>query len=235
MSNRKLHNHAFIFDLDGTLVDLRQIWEQTYTHLYQQQYGFTLTPDEMKSMFGPPELQCHTNILQGRGLYWEQRAQELVGETEKVMLLTLARTDTPRHIIPGAIPCLLELQRERAALAVATGNIESIARGILRHSGLQEYFPVVSFSCAQTPKRYQIVEQSLSRMEDFWRVTYDRSIVYVVGDTPSDVAAALEVGAVPVAVTTGSYTEESLRAAGASIVLPDLRGLPGLLLGNGNI
>ena len=46
--------------------------------------------------------------------------------------------------------------------------------------------------------------------------------VYVVGDTPLDVAAAKAAGAVSVSVASGKYPVEALSAAGANHVLPSL-------------
>ena len=46
--------------------------------------------------------------------------------------------------------------------------------------------------------------------------------VFVVGDTPHDVACARAVGAVPVGVATGSFSVADLRESGADIVFPDL-------------
>ena len=51
----------------------------------------------------------------------------------------------------------------------------------------------------------------------------------VVGDTVRDVHCAHENGSVCVAVTTGGSSAEELRAAGADIVVEDLRD-PGPLL-----
>ena len=47
-----------------------------------------------------------------------------------------------------------------------------------------------------------------------------------VGDTPADMAAAAQAGAHAVGVTTGSFTERELRAAGAQTVLESLAGFP---------
>ena len=52
--------------------------------------------------------------------------------------------------------------------------------------------------------------------------SFDYADVVVIGDTPSDVACADAVGALPVAVATGGYSVEQLRATGAPIVLEDL-------------
>lgn len=220
-----LTNRAFIFDLDGTLIDLRQIWEQAYNFLYQKNHGFTLTDAEMKSMFGPPELECHENILKGRGIYAPAQAEELVQKTEDIMLLTLAQTDVRKHIIPNVISCLAELQRNKAALAVATGNIESIAKGILTHSGLQDYFPVVAFSSAQTPERYQIVAKAKLELERLHKTSFDPWKTYVIGDSPSDILAASRLGLRSVAVPTGHYTHDELRKENPDLLLSNLTEL----------
>jgi phosphoglycolate phosphatase len=46
--------------------------------------------------------------------------------------------------------------------------------------------------------------------------------VYVVGDTPLDIAAAEGVGAVSVGVASGRYNVKELEAAGADHVLASL-------------
>jgi phosphoglycolate phosphatase len=47
-----------------------------------------------------------------------------------------------------------------------------------------------------------------------------------VGDSPPDMAAARQAGAVAVGVTTGSFTAGELRAAGADVTLAGLGGFP---------
>ena len=50
----------------------------------------------------------------------------------------------------------------------------------------------------------------------------DTLATLVIGDTPNDVRAAGDNGAVSVAVATGHFSAEELRSAGAHTVLPDL-------------
>jgi phosphoglycolate phosphatase len=47
-----------------------------------------------------------------------------------------------------------------------------------------------------------------------------------VGDTPADMVAAVNAGAYPVGVSTGSFTGADLRAAGAAVVLTALTEFP---------
>jgi phosphoglycolate phosphatase len=52
-----------------------------------------------------------------------------------------------------------------------------------------------------------------------------KAAVYV-GDTPPDMAAAVQAGARAVGVATGSFTAHDLTAAGAEVVLDSLTGFP---------
>ncbi len=219
------NNNAFIFDIDGTLVRLHPIWEKTYNSLYQDRYGFTLTEAEMKSMFGPPELECHTNILKGRGMYNWVQAHALVSETEKTMLATLASTNVRNYTIPGARECLQELHQTRAALACATGNIESIAKKILARAELQDYFPVVSYSTVETVSRTQIVERAKKELEQHYQREFEPTHTYVIGDTPMDVRAARELGYKAIAVATGNYWARDLALCEPDKLILDLRSL----------
>ena len=52
-----------------------------------------------------------------------------------------------------------------------------------------------------------------------------RAVAYV-GDTPPDMAAAVQASARAVGVATGSFTGEDLADAGAEVVLDSLAGFP---------
>ena len=51
----------------------------------------------------------------------------------------------------------------------------------------------------------------------------------VIGDTPLDVACATASGARSIAVATGSYDVEALRASGADVVIEDLSDTDGVI------
>ena len=59
------------------------------------------------------------------------------------------------------------------------------------------------------------------------------SDVVIVGDTPLDVAVAVAAGARSLAVATGSYDVNSLRASGADVVMEDLTDVEAVLEGLG--
>ena len=224
ISDETMPDSAFIFDIDGTLVDLRKIWEQTYTLLYQQKHNLILTPAELKSMFGPPELEGHTAILTRRNIYTPERAQELVTATETTMVSIFNEANLFPSLLPGVFSCLHDFYQARVPLACATGNIPSIGKAILSATKIAPYFSVVACSEPETKARSDIVQRALDGLRNQGN-QLDLEKVYVIGDSPSDVTAAQQVGVKSVAVATGHYSVEELAAYHPNIVLKDLRGL----------
>jgi phosphoglycolate phosphatase len=67
------------------------------------------------------------------------------------------------------------------------------------------------------------------KAERKYGVGFDGTATVLVGDTPLDVAAGREGGARVVAVATGPYGVDELKASGADAVLPDLGDTDGAL------
>ena len=68
--------------------------------------------------------------------------------------------------------------------------------------------------------RANLVTIAQGRASAKYGETFGKANTILVGDTPRDVRAGRDGGARVVAVTTGSDSVESLRAAGADVVLP---------------
>ena len=221
--NFNLRKYTFIFDLDGTLVDLRNIWEKAYRDLYQRQQNLSLTEEELKSLFGPSELEGHSNILQGRNMYTLEQAQGLTEGTERMMMKILEKTDLTSYRLPGVPDCLIELQRLEATLACATGNLESIATGILQQAGLKNYFPAVAYAQPKTKDRSEIIQRALTELQQQGHAILPEK-TYVFGDTPSDIRAAKKIGLHSIGVATGHYSQEELLKEQPYLVLPNLMG-----------
>jgi len=224
-----MKNLAFIFDIDGTLVNLQKTWEEHYVSLYQEQCGFTLTSEELKAHFGPPELESHTTTLKQRGLYTAKKAQQLVDITEKNMVNLLSQMDLRPAVLPGVFDCLESLKRGSVGLGCATGNIQPIAESILRAAALRNYFLAVACSLPQTIGRYEIVSQAIDALQQQLKISFEPQEVFVIGDTPSDIKAAKQLGYVSVAVATGNYLREELAAHQPDMLLTDLTRFPSFL------
>ena len=127
------------------------------------------------------------------------------------------------EVLPGVVSLLSELStRDDVVLGLGTGNTKPAAYAKLARGGLDSFFGFGGFGCDHSD-RSELLRAGLERGLEQTGTRSDRTHVVVVGDTPHDVAAARAIGACCVAVTTGSYDGATLEAAGASIVVSDLR------------
>src|SRR6185295_16757440 len=141
----------------------------------------------------------------------------------------LPRPGPRKGIMPGVRPLLDALaSRDEAYLALLTGNYEESARAKLEYFDLWRYFPCGAFG-DDAPERNRLLPRALTRIHACGGPAVHPSETVVVGDTPLDVACAAASGARSLAVATGSYDVEVLRAAGADIVMQDLTDTPHVL------
>jgi phosphoglycolate phosphatase len=139
------------------------------------------------------------------------------------------RGDGVKDVMPGIRALLPALQsRDDVHLGLLTGNFEEAARIKLGHFDLWDYFRCGAFG-DDAADRNALVPFAVDRARECGLGTFDYADVVVIGDTPNDVACAVAVGALPVAVATGNYTLDQLRATGAPFVLEDLSDTEGFL------
>jgi phosphoglycolate phosphatase len=133
------------------------------------------------------------------------------------------RGEGVKDVMPGIRELLEALQaRDDVALALLTGNFIESARIKLDYFDLWKYFACGAFG-GDAANRNDLVPVAMTRARECGIADVAPEKVLVVGDTPNDVECALVVGARPVAVATGGYSMEDLRASGADIVFKDLK------------
>ena len=127
------------------------------------------------------------------------------------------------EVLPGVLALLSELSdREDLVLGLGTGNTEPAAYAKLARGGLDSFFAFGGFG-SDHAERPEVLRTALHRGLERTGVQMEDARVVVIGDTPHDVAAARAIGAHCVAVSTGGYEPSALEAAGASVVVSDLR------------
>jgi phosphoglycolate phosphatase-like HAD superfamily hydrolase len=115
-------------------------------------------------------------------------------------------------LLAGAAEAVEAVRARGGPSLVVSAKVEPAVRGVLEHVGLE--VDVVEGG------RYGAEKGEVLRRYD--------AVIYV-GDHPGDVRGAHAAGAVAVGVPTGAHSGPQLRAAGADVVLDDLRGFPAWL------
>jgi phosphoglycolate phosphatase-like HAD superfamily hydrolase len=130
------------------------------------------------------------------------------------------------RVLPGVVAALDALRARGALVGLCTGNVVEGARIKLARGGLDAYFEwgagAVCGFAGDGEARERIVAAALRRASDRLGRAVHPSEALVVGDTPSDVAAARHAGCPALAVATGRFSTDELAACGADHVVATL-------------
>jgi phosphoglycolate phosphatase len=192
------------FDLDMTLVDSAAGIAATLRAALAD-YGRTVTDEQVWPTIG---ISLETAVA---GIHPDLDADAV---TRRYRELYPTTGIEPITVLPGATEAFRAVRAAGGRVLVVSAKIESAVRTVLTHVGLagQELGPdLVVGGLFGAAKGTVLAEQGAH--------------VYV-GDHPGDVEAARAGGAASVAVATGPHTSEQLWAAGADVVLADLRAFP---------
>jgi phosphoglycolate phosphatase-like HAD superfamily hydrolase len=112
-------------------------------------------------------------------------------------------------VLPGIHELLNAVDATASAKGLLTGNIERGARLKLGTLGLSTRFEFGAFS-DDSHNRNELGPFAKARAEARYKQAFETEAVYVIGDTPRDIACGKAFGARTVAVATGHYRPDDL-------------------------
>jgi phosphoglycolate phosphatase len=212
----------FLFDLDGTLVSTGGAGMRALSRAFFDLYGI---PDAMGRInpSGKTDPAIFREMIK-TFLDRDAEAGELerIGECYLSHLETEMRVPRGKGVLPGVMALVEHLSgRADAVLALGTGNLERGARFKLAPHALNEFFPTGGFG-SDAEDRSEVLRFGHRRAEESAGASIPPANVFVIGDTPLDVAAARRAGYCSVAVATGRSSVDVLRGSGPDVVMPDL-------------
>lgn len=211
---------AYVFDIDGTLLTTRDLvhW-RALREAMREAYGVDETIDGLP-YHGKTDIGILRAALERAGIRGEEferglpRALEVVGREVEVHAEEL----TP--VVSEGIPALLEaLSEKKKLVGIASGNLESVGWKKIRAAGLRAFFVFGSFG-DRHESRVEIFGDALARVR---QRLGPRARTCFIGDTPADIAAARELRAEIIAVSTGTFSFDELRACSPDLCVVDCR------------
>lgn len=211
---------AVLFDIDGTLMDFHGAGRASFVKALEKVFGWQ---DDIAYI----HFHGNTDLNVLRQIF-AQRGEALTAEKQRAFFTALPAEleklaqDATTICHPGVVELLRALTAdERVSLGIVTGNIESTAQIKLRRAGLHHHFQHGGYADVHAD-RADIARLALARLCAALPKGTDFSAVWIVGDTPFDIAAAQAIGARCLAVATGRFTVAQLAEAGADHALPNL-------------
>ncbi|MDE2490885.1 MAG: HAD family hydrolase [Elusimicrobia bacterium] len=136
-----------------------------------------------------------------------------------------ALRDGVYRVPPGLKTLLKRLSRDRRVLlGLGTGNMEKGARIKLEPSGFNAYFLFGGYG-SDSFHRPALLKKAVRRAERLAGRRLPPEDVFVIGDTPLDVAAGRRAGFKTIAVGTGYSRWEDLKASRPDRLARDFRGI----------
>jgi phosphoglycolate phosphatase-like HAD superfamily hydrolase len=219
-----------LWDIDGTLIDSAGLGRDAFLEAFERVTG---APAERFVPFaGRTDLEIAHGLLEAARI---ERPEQLLGDFERALAEAMAeRAALVRQrgrALPGAQETLRRLHGEPGVMqSLLTGNIEPNAEVKLAAFGLDELLDLeIGAYGSDHTRRGELVTVARRKALELRGVALEPRDVVLVGDTPLDVAAAIEGGARAVGVATGPYDEAELRGAGADAVLSDLTHPPSVV------
>ena len=212
MAGRARKGPAFLFDLDGTLVD------SVYQHVLAWREALEQAGIELAVW------RIHRRIGMSGGLFLDALGRETgrrlsaedVTRIQQTHATAFKRQVSTVRPLPGAVDLLAYLSRSRVPWAIATsGRLES-ARPLLEMLTVAPGVPVITRDQVEHAKPDPDLFLAAAAQLD---VPADEAVV--VGDSVWDLLAARRARALGVGLLSGGYGQDELELAGAYRVYQD--------------
>lgn len=211
---------AYIFDLDGTLVDTAPDLLSATNAVLHQAGRPAIEPDGLRAMVG---MGARALILKAFAATGEPLAEtDLAPHFERFLTYYRAHIAAQSRPFPG-VEATLKTLRGQARLGVLTNKPQGLADVLLRELGLEHYFHAIHGAgrldvTKPDPRVFHHVMEELGEVA---------APAIMIGDSATDVATARAAG-VPVILVDYGYTQTPAQELGADAVISDFRRVPPL-------
>ena len=211
-----------LFDIDGTLIESGGAGVQAFGKTCAMEFGVPNGVERLR-FAGRTDRAIVREFFVGHGI--EPSAQNFQRFFDcYVFWLDHLLPQTKGRVLPGAMELIRALSSlpKPPAMGLLTGNIRLGAQIKLIHYRLWHPFQTGGFG-DDHEDRDQIAVIARERACGLLQEKLGGEHILVIGDTPLDVKCAQAIGAKTLAVATGSYTLEQLKASQPTWVMEDLR------------
>ena len=216
-----------LWDVDFTLIDTDGAGRRLYQTALRDMYGLPL-PRASSSFGGRTDSAIALEMLALAGVPDPkgqlQRFQDYMSQLAADLEEDVRRNG---RVLPGAPDILAALalgtHGQPVIQSLLTGNLPELAEVKVATLGLTDHLDLTIGAYGDVSAvRADLVDVARRNAAARHGHDFGGRATVLVGDTPSDVEAALATGASAVGVASGSFNVTELTQAGAHVVLPDL-------------
>jgi phosphoglycolate phosphatase-like HAD superfamily hydrolase len=198
-----------LWDIDGTLVCTDRAGERALLEVLRETYRRDFGGKLPVQLAGRTDTSIFLDLMAHLQEDAGPAAAKRFGEAYLALLPKMLRAGNAK-LHPG-IQAALEAVREHPDMhqALLTGNLREGARLKLSHLGIWNYFEFGAFA-DDSSNRNELGPFALARAKEKLGIDFPPERVWIIGDTPHDIACGQAIGAKTLAVATGSFTVAEL-------------------------
>jgi phosphoglycolate phosphatase-like HAD superfamily hydrolase len=209
-----------LFDIDQTILHSGGAGEKALTRALRDRFG-------LEEDLGNIEIAGKTDVWIAHRIFEAHGIEPLPDNVKRFLdgylhYLKVELGLNDGRLLPGFPDILHALARlPNVAMGLLTGNLRRGAELKLGHYGVLDHFAFGAFA-DDSHDRNRLGPFARERAREAHGQDFDPADIFVIGDTPHDIACAKAIGARGVGVATGRYSRAALEAAGADFVFDDL-------------
>ena len=218
-----------LFDVDLTLINSsgagRRAMTLAFEKVFEKKNGL-----KNVNLAGRTDPQILKDALNRKGLEWQPESEERFKHAYFELLKNeIEKPNYRTQIMPGISKILSILSSySDMILGLLTGNWRQGAMIKLGHFNLTHFFQLGAFA-DDSDIREELPQFAAQRLEETFGIPIPPKDVFIIGDTPLDVACSKPFGAKSIAVATGFFSYEELEAANPDYTFENLSDYEKLL------
>jgi phosphoglycolate phosphatase-like HAD superfamily hydrolase len=213
-----------LFDIDGTiLTTVRKAFDFPFSEAIREVLSLEANAAQYRAG-GKTDPQIIRELLATSGLSPDDVDAAIPAIKSRYLVKMKSRLTHPEDapLKPGIDTLLKALSnRSDVVLALLTGNFEEGARAKLSVHDLNRFFPFGAFGDGARD-RSPLPKRAVDAAKEITGVSFAGKDIVIIGDTPHDVTCGRPLGVRTVAVATGPYKMEQLRAENPDFLFEDL-------------
>lgn len=188
-----------IFDLDGTLLDSKNLIFRSFIHTFEHfRPGYVLSDEELESFFGPTLHQTFSKYSED-----EKEIEEMIAYYRE---FNVSNHDQMVKLFPGVKELITTLHRKKYKLAIVSSKKDDLVNHALEIFGIKDKFNII-IGAEMVKKHKPDPEGILLAIKEL-----DAKHACYVGDTVNDMIAAQRAGIKCVAAMYSADPEKMIEA-----------------------
>jgi phosphoglycolate phosphatase len=223
-----MSDSLLLWDIDGTLVNMDRAGERALIIAIRNLYGREMGLELPIDLRGRTDTSICRDLLAYLDIPCTPQ-EEIRLRTTYLSLLPMTMSEGSARVLAGIHEALEAVHAHpEIHQALLTGNLKEGARLKLSYLGIWHYFEFGAFA-DDSHIRDELGPFALQRARELLGITFPPENVFIIGDTPHDIACGKAIGAKTIAVATGTFSAESLALLNPTYTFSDLADTQALL------